>query len=171
MPIAKKLLNYLDHAKVKYEVVDHKKVYTALDSAETQRLKPKQVVKTLVMKVDGDYMLALLPASRNLDKGKFKKTVNNYLKDLKKQFPEVKLAKKIDFAKEAWMKKNLVGKVGATPPFGKMLKVNMFMDSLLFPEKSLILNSGEYTQSLEMKTKDFLKLEEPFKGSFSQAKK
>ena len=36
MAIPKKLLKFLDENKVKYEVVEHRKVYTAHDSAKTQ---------------------------------------------------------------------------------------------------------------------------------------
>lgn len=169
--IPKKILNYLEKEKVKYEVVDHKKVYTALDAANTQKIKPQEVAKTLVMKVDSDYMLALVPANKNIDKKKFKVTVNKYLKKLQKDFPEIKLAKKVDFAKEAWMKKNLAGKIGSIPPFGKLLKINLFMDGSLFTKKHIYLQSGEYTQSIKLTPKNFIKLEDPFKGSFSQAKK
>ena len=70
------------------------------------------------MKIDSEYCLALLAANKNLDKSKFKKALNIWAK---KQ--ELKAYKKIDFAKEPWMKKNLPGKIGATPAFGKLLKM------------------------------------------------
>lgn len=156
MAIPQKVLNYLDKNKIKYEIVKHRKVYTALDAAQTQKIKPQLVVKTLVMKIDKDYCLALLPANKNLDKAKFKKITKS---------------RKIDFAKEPWMKKNLPGKVGATPAFGKLLKLTVFMDSSLYKSKDLILNTGEYTESFKIKTKQFIKLEEPIKAQFSKSKK
>lgn len=156
MPISKKIIKYLEDNKIKYFVADHRKVFTALDSASTQQLKPNLVVKTLVMKIDKGYGLALLPASKNLDKAKFKKAAK---------------AKSVDFAKEVWMKKNLPGKVGATPAFGKLLKLTVFMDASLYKNKELILNTGEYTQSFVVKTNQFIKLEEPIKAAFSKPKK
>lgn len=156
MSIPAKVINYLKKNKIKFEIIEHRKVFTALDSAQTQKIKPLQVVKTLVMKLDKDYCLALLPASKNLDKAKFKKATK---------------AKKIDFAREPWMKKNLPGKVGATPAFGKMLKLSVYIDGTLFKLKELILNTGDYTQSFKIKTKDFIKLEEPIKANFSKSKK
>ncbi|MFH1537240.1 MAG: YbaK/EbsC family protein [Patescibacteria group bacterium] len=157
MAIPKKLLKFLDENKVKYEVVEHRKVYTAHDSAKTQKIDPKTVVKTLVMKLDKDYALAMVPANKNLDKAKFKKLA--------------KPAKKVDLAKEAWMKKNILGKVGATPPFGSLMKLPVYIDAPLLKNKELIVSSGEYTESIKIKTKDFEKLEPDFiKGSFSQKK-
>lgn len=166
MAIPAKLTKYLEQHKIKYEIVEHRKVFTALDAVHTQKLKPQLQVKTLVMRLDNDYALALLTANRNLDKGKFKQTVNKCAKQAKQ-----KAIKKIDFAKEAWMKKHLIGKVGATPAFGKLLKLPVYMDSLVYKNKQLQINSGEYTASLKISLKDFVKLEMPVKGSFSMAKK
>lgn len=161
MSIPQKIIKYLDKNKIKYEIVGHRKVYTALDSAETQKLKPQLVAKTLVMKMNNDYCLALLPANKNLDKNKFKKAA-------KKVNPKIK---NVDFAREPWMKKNLPGKVGATPAFGKLLKLPVFMDKALCKSKNLILNTGEYTESFKIKTNQFVKLEEPVKAQFSKSKK
>lgn len=167
MSISKKLLKYLDDNKIKYEIEEHRKVYTAWDAAETQKVKPQEVVKTLVMKMDSDYALALIPANKNLDKNKLKKVINTWVKKQE----EMKPYKKIDFAKEVWMKKNMLGKVGATPPFGSLMKLPVFIDGGLTRATNLIVNSGEYTESIKLKTNAFMKLEEPVKGSFSKAKK
>ena len=118
------------------------------------------------MKADSDYLLALVPANRNLDKQKLLKTVNAQ----RKKSGE-KNYKKIDFAKEAWMKKNLPGKVGATPPFRELLKLDLFADSLLLKGKKIYLGSGEYTNSIRVNASQYLKKESPVKGSFSKSKK
>ncbi|MBU0671301.1 MAG: YbaK/EbsC family protein [Patescibacteria group bacterium] len=158
MAIPKKLLKFLDDNKVKYEILEHRKVYTAFDRTETQKQDPKIVVKTLVMKLDNNYGLALIPSNKNLDKAKLKKAAKPAFK-------------KVDFAKEPWMKKNVLGKVGATPPFGSLMKMPVYIDASLLKNKDLIVNSGEYTESIKLKTKAFEKLEPEFiKGSFSQKK-
>jgi Ala-tRNA(Pro) deacylase len=163
--IPKKLLDYLENNKIKYEVIEHKTVYTAMDVAATQHLKPEQVVKTLVMKLDKDYALACLPANKNLDKAKFKKVVNGWRKKIGE-----KAVGKIDFAKEAWMKKNILGKVGATPPFGKLLGLPLFVDSAVLRNPKIVVNAGDYDYSLRLTSKAFVKLEEPVKGVFGKKK-
>lgn len=165
MAISKKIIKYLDDNKYKYEIVEHKTTYTAWDTAQTEKIKPQEVAKALVMKADSDYVLALLPANRNLDKQKLLKTINAARKKMK-----FKSCKKIDFAKEAWMKKNLPGKVGATPPFAKILKVDIFVDSLLAKNKRIYLGSGEYTNSIRVNTGQYFKIENPVKGIFSKKK-
>ena len=165
MAISKKILKYLEDNKYKYEVVEHKTTYTAWDTAQTEKIKPQEVAKALILKIDNDYALALVPANRNLDKKKLLGIINAARKKAK-----LKACKKIDFAKEAWMKKNIPGKVGATPPFAKVLKINIYIDSLLAKNKRIYLGSGEYTLSIRVSTNQYLKVEKPVKGNFSVKK-
>ncbi len=180
MAISKKIIKYLENNKYKYEIVEHKTTYTAWDTAQTEKIKPQEVAKALVMKADGDYVLALVPANRNLDKQKLLKVINSarkktihpveYRGAVSRQGGIFHRARKIDFAKEAWMKKSLPGKVGATPPFAKILKIDIFIDSLLAKNKKIYLGSGEYTNSVRVSTGQYLKIEDPVKGSFSKKK-
>ncbi|MCK4919058.1 MAG: hypothetical protein KAS01_01595 [Candidatus Pacebacteria bacterium] len=166
MAILKSLQNLLEKSGVKYEVIDHKTVYTAHDSAETQHIKPQEVVKTLVMKISSKkHILALISANKNLDKKKLLKEVNTWLKK-----EEEKAVKTVEFAKEAWMKKNMKGKIGATVPFGSLAKMTTFVDKNLLKNKDLIINTGDYTKSIKLATKKFLELEDVVKGIFSEVK-
>lgn len=165
MPISKKILKHLDDNKYRYEIIEHKTTYTAWDTAQTEKVKPQEVAKALVMKADNDYLLALVPANRNLNKRKLLKIINAQAKKAGE-----KNYKKIDFAKEAWMKKNLPGKVGATPPFGKILNADVYVDSLLAKSKKLYLSSGEYTLSIRVDASQYMRIEKPVMSSFSKAK-
>lgn len=155
--ILRSLIKFLDGQKIKYDTIEHKTVYTALDAAQTQRIKPEEVVKTLVVKIDNTPALALVSAKSNLDKNKLKKVAK---------------VKKVDFAKEAWMKKNLQGSVGATPPFGAIYKLPVFVDGALLKQKILYVNTGDYKYSLKIARAGFEKgLGDFNKDSFSVAKK
>ena len=166
MAILKSLQNLLEKNGVKHEIIDHKTVYTALDSAETQHIKPQEVVKTLIMKIDSKkYVLALISANKNLDKKKLLKEINKWLKT-----EEEKAVKTVEFAKEAWMKKNIKGKIGATVPFGSLEKMTTFIDKSLLKNKDLIINTGDYNKSIKLATKKFIELEDTVKGIFSEAK-
>ena len=175
MAVLKSLTNLLEKTKVKYQIIKHRTVYTALDKAETLHLDPKSIAKTVVVKIGrGKHILALIPANKNLDKIKLKKTINNWLKKTakvegaKKTWEKVK---EIGFASEAWMKKNIKGKIGATPPFGKLFKIPTFIDRSLLRAKKIIINTGDYEHSIEFATKQIEKVEEMIRGGFSQAKK
>jgi len=166
MPANQALLKLLDKNKIKYEILEHKMVYTAFDLARTLHLDAKQIGKDLVIKVDSEYVVAIISATRNLDIAKLKKVINTQRKKEGK-----KAAKKIVFANEVWMKKNLKGKVGANPPFGTLQKLPLYLDKALIKVKKMIVNGGDYTFSVILSPKQFIKLEKPILGSFGKAKK
>jgi len=144
MAIPQKIIKFLDKNKVNYEIIKHRTVYTAFDKAATLRVAPKIIGKTLVVKLDKNPALVLIPANKNLDKQKLKKIAK---------------AKSIDFIKEAWMKKNLKGiKIGAVPPFGNLWKLPTFADKGLFRNQKIIINTGEYAFSIKIKAGDMKKL-------------
>jgi len=144
MAISKKIVNFLERAKVKYEPIRHKTVYTAHDKAATLRIPQKIVGKTLVVGLDKGLALVLIPANKNLDKGKFKKAAG---------------AKKIDFVSERVIKNKLKGvKVGAIPPLGSLWKVPTFIDRSLLKMPKIIINAGDYNWSIKISPATFKKL-------------
>lgn len=166
MPVSKALINLLDKNKIKYEVLEHRKVYTAFDLAKTLHLDPKQIGKDVIVKVDGDYVIAVIPATKNLDVQKLKKLIN-----VQRKKEGRKAAKKVNFATETWIKKRMKGKVGANPPFGTLQKLPVYLERALMRVPKMIVNGGDYTYSISLTPKQFVKLENPVLGSFSKAKK
>ena len=166
MAIPKKIIIYLDKSGYKYEIVNHKTTYTAWDTSQTKKVRPQEVGKTLALKGDREWFLVLLSANRNLDKKKFLKFLNG----IEKKNGQ-KLTRKIDFANESWMKKNIkIGKLGAVPPFSEIFKKEIFVDKLLLKNKKIFLSSGEYESSFRIQTSQFVKKEKMILGNFSQKK-
>ena len=155
---ARKFIDFLEKAKVKYESIKHRTVYTAYDKAQTLKVPQKIVGKTLIVKFDKDIGLVLIPANKNLDKGKLKKVAK---------------VKNVDFVKEAWMKKRLIGaKVGAIPPFGNLWKLPTFFDKSLMNQPKIIVNGGDYNWSIKINPASFKKLiPDLVIGSFSKSRK
>jgi prolyl-tRNA editing enzyme YbaK/EbsC (Cys-tRNA(Pro) deacylase) len=169
MPISKTLQNFLDKNEIKCEAIEHRTVYTAHDKAATLHIKPNMVGKTMTIVFDKkNYALGLIPANKNLDKKKVLKAFNA----LRKKSGE-RAFKKIDFAKEAWMKKTFKGvDVGATPPFGLLYDLPFFIDNSLSKQTKIIINAGKYELSFKISPANLLKLNlDTIKGSFSMAKK
>ena len=145
MAIPKKVLNYLDKAKAKYEVISHKTVYTAHDLAATLKEKMNNIAKTLLVKVDKKYILIVLPAHKRLD-----------LVALKKYYK----AKKAEIVKEGMMKKLFNIKPGTLTPFGALHKVDVLFDKTLARADKMVVRAGSYTDSLRVKIKDLMELED-----------
>lgn len=157
MAIPQKIIKFLDKSRVKYKILKHKTVFTAFDKSQTLKVPEKIVGKTLVLKANGNLILALIPANKNLD---FKK-IKSIIKE-----------KKIILGSEKLIKNKLKGvKVGAVPPFGNLWKIKTLVDKCLRKEKKIILNSGDWNFSIEISPKDLQKLVPDLVwGSFSKKK-
>lgn len=177
MAMLKSLEKLLKDAKIKYEIVKHKTVYTALDKAKTLKLKSKEVAKTLALKLGAgktvQYVLVTIPADKNFDKEKFKKLFNDWAKKAAKIENKVfQAVKQIDFAEEKWIKKNIFKTKagGAAPPFGSLFKIPSFIDKSLLKVKKLVVNAGGFEESVKIAGNQLEKVEKMIKGSFSKKK-
>ena len=170
--IPQKLIKFLDDNKIKYEIVQHKTVFTAYDKAATLKVKPSLIGKTLVLKTDKELAVALLAGNKNLDKNQFKKVLNVWTRR-RQGFggQRKKTVKSIEFVSERVMKNKFKGiKIGALPPFGNLWKLPTFIDRGLIKEKNIFVNTGIYENSFKISPKIFEKLNY-IKGVFSKAKK
>jgi Ala-tRNA(Pro) deacylase len=149
--ISKSLEKLLKLNKVKHEVVEHRKVFTAFDAAETQHEKLSEVAKAVLLKGKKNLYLAVLPAGNNCD-----------FKALSKLSGD-----KLSMAKEKDIEKNMKTKVGLIAPFGSLYKLPIFIDKKLLKNKKINLPAGSYTESVVLSVKDYLKLENPVQGSFA----
>ena len=151
MAIAKNLEKLLKLNKIKYEVVEHRKVFTAFDSAATQDIEETEVAKAVLLKGKKNLYLAVLAAKHNCDF----KAVSKLAED------------KLSMAKEKDIETKLKTKVGLIAPFGSLFGIPMFIDKKLLKNKKINLPAGSYTESIEMSVKDYLKLENPVQGNFA----
>jgi Ala-tRNA(Pro) deacylase len=158
MTISPKITNKLNEAKVKHEIVEHKKVFTAYDAAATLKVKLEQVIKPLLVKADKEYHLVLLPAHKNLD---FKKLA----KILKIHHSKVQLPK------EKVMTEKFKVKPGAISAFGSIHKLPVIVEKDILKIKEAIFPTGSFVESLKMKVKDFMEMEKPTIGIFGIVKK
>lgn len=150
----KKIEQHLTTNKADYEVVPHRTVFTAYDLAATLKEKLENIGKTLLVKADKKFVLVLLPAHRRLDLAKLKKHLN---------------VKKIVIAKEKEMAAALKIKPGALTAFGSLHNVEVVADKAILKAKHLLFGTGSFTESIRMKARDFLRIENPTTADISSA--
>ncbi len=151
-----KVLKALQKAKVKFNKIEHKVVYTAHDAAATTKRKLSEIAKVVLVKVDKNLALVVIPAGKYTDLAKVKKALK---------------AKKISLASESDITKYLKTKVGLLHPFGNLYRIPTLLDKSLTKAKKMVAAAGSYTHSVEMAIKDFEKLVQPVKGIFSKSKR
>ena len=171
----KKLEKFLAGNKIKYELHEHKKIFTAHDEAQTQHIKIKEIAKVVLVKITpsppasqaralragtslfakegGKYALVVIPAQKYVDFKKVKKGLK---------------VKKVSMAKESDITKILKTRVGLIHPFGNLYELPVLLDNYLGKQKKLMASAGSYTESIELKVRDFIKLAQPIKGAFSK---
>ncbi|MBI4250138.1 YbaK/EbsC family protein [Candidatus Uhrbacteria bacterium] len=156
MPLSKKLTKALDAARVKYDTLKHRVVYTAFDLAATLHVPLTQVVKTLLIKTDKGLAVALLSAASQLDSKKLGKVAS---------------VKKVSIPTEREMVKKIKVSKGPLSSFGSLYKLPVFLDRKLLKQKRLVLSGGSFKESVLVHVKDFLRFENPIVGVFGVPKK
>lgn len=156
-PIPKKVDDFLKASGGKLELIEHKTVYTAYDKAATLKVKPVIVGKVLVLKSDGEPVIVLVGADKNLDIEKIKKTLK---------------VKKIGFLPEPAIKEKFKGiDPGAIPPFAGIWGVKVLADKGLLSQPKIVLSAGRYEWSIALTPAVFKKLSPDLViGTFSKAK-
>ncbi len=66
MPVTK-LKEFLDREKVKYVTIRHSPAFTAQEIAATAHIPGKELAKTVMIKIDGQMAMVVLPASYRIN--------------------------------------------------------------------------------------------------------
>lgn len=152
MPIAK-LKAFLDENNIRYVTIKHSSAYTSQEIASSAHVSGKEFAKTVMIKIDDEMAMAVLPASFQVDF----KLLNEIFKNQK-----VSLATESEF-------KNLFPdcEVGAMPPFGHLYDLDVFVAEILRKNKEIVFNAGSHKELIRMSYKDFERLEQPAILKFS----
>ena len=147
MPILRKLREVLDQTRISYEVYNHPLAFTAQEIAATQHMSGREMAKVVILKIDGSFVMAVVPAGRlvNLRKVRLGLGVEN-----------VALATEDDFA--AFFPEC---EIGAMPPFGNLFGLPVYVDPVLEEDEWIFFNAGNHYQTVRMKYRDFKELVRP----------
>ncbi|HTX86659.1 MAG TPA: YbaK/EbsC family protein [Candidatus Nanoarchaeia archaeon] len=160
IPVA--LIKYLETKGISPKILEHKTVYTAIDAANTLKRKMDEIVKSLLVKADNYYYIVCLPANQNLDFAKIKSAIE------KETGIKVKT---VQIPSEKAMQEILKLKNQAVTAFGGYHQLPILAEKKLAGIKQAIFSSGSFNHSLELRMKDFLRLENAVLASFGINKK
>ena len=158
MAVSRKLTTFLRKSRVTYKTLKHKQAFTAQEIAGVQHVPGKQVVKSVLLKSDKGFCLAVLPAINLVDFAKLKTILR---------------AKKVSLATEGEIAKIFPDfEVGAMPPFTALgsdgASVSLLADAILKEDKEIVFNAGTHTETVKIKFKAFEKLAKPKFASFGK---
>ena len=146
MPV-KKLKDFLDSHGVKYVTIGHSRAYTAQEVAASSHISGKELAKTVMVKIDGEMAMAVLPASRSVDFNLLKQTLG---------------AKNVELAAEQEFQDMFHEcEVGAMPPFGNLYSMKVYVSKSLTEDEQIAFNAGTHTELIKLAYKDFKNLVKP----------
>jgi Ala-tRNA(Pro) deacylase len=111
------------------------------------------MAKTVIVDVDGELAMAVLPSDQYLDPDKLRQALNA---------DSVRLAPEEDF-KDRFP----LCEPGGEPPFGNLYNMKVYVDDTLLSEDWLAFNAGTHTEVIKMGMGDFLRLSEAQSCSFA----
>ena len=153
MAVTKRLVDMLEKEGVKFERATHPEVYTTQEVAAVQHERGRCVIKTVVVKADGDFVLAAVPAALKVDVEALGKLLGA---------KELAVAEEHEFA-ELFPD----CEVGAMPPFGNLYGLPFWLDRRLTTCERLVFNAGTHTDTIKMGFADFERLASPEVGEFA----
>jgi Ala-tRNA(Pro) deacylase len=150
---ARKLKQYLDNEGIKYVSLIHSTAYTAQEVAATTHISGKEMAKTVIVELDGEMAMAVLPANRKI-----------VLQDLR----EVTGCDQVKFASEDDFKRMFPDcETGAMPPFGNLYGMEVYIAESLTQNDEIAFNAGTHTEVIKMRYADFERLVHPRVVSFT----
>jgi len=144
---AQSLKSFLDTNHVKYTTISHSPAYTAQEVAASAHIPGKELAKTVIVKVDGEFAMAVLPASKHISLSRLRTAAGAgdaeiaTEEEFEKLFPDCEL--------------------GAMPPFGNLYDMPVFAAKELTEDEEIAFNAGSHTELVQLAYRDFDKLVHP----------
>lgn len=145
--ISTRLKQFLDDNGVGYDVMHHDPAFTAQQLAARLHVPGREFVKVVVVKLDGSFALAALPAPLRV----------NF-----KLLAQGAGAKKCQLASEAEFQQLFPDcELGAMPPFGNLYNLPTYVDQELTADENIVINAGTHAEALRLRFADFSRLARP----------
>jgi Ala-tRNA(Pro) deacylase len=144
---AQQLKSFLDSNRVKYTTITHSPEYTAQEIAASAHIPGKDLAKTVIVKVDGEFAMAVLPASMHVSLSRLREAAGAgdaeiaSEEEFEKLFPDCEL--------------------GAMPPFGNLYNMPVYAAEQLTEDDEIAFNAGSHSELVQLAYSDFDKLVHP----------
>ncbi|MCS7235402.1 MAG: YbaK/EbsC family protein [Armatimonadota bacterium] len=146
MTCRERLESYFRENGVPFRVDWHPLAYTAQEVAAVEHVSGYLVAKPVIVRCDGEFLMAVLAAPQRLDLAKLQQLVSK----------PCRLAEESEFAP-------LFPdcEVGAEPPFGNLYGLPVYVDRRLTENPEIVFRCGSHRETMRIPLKDFERLVRP----------
>ncbi|TLF52777.1 YbaK/EbsC family protein [Halomonas urmiana] len=142
-----RVTRHLDEQGVKYVILQHSPAYTAQEIAEAVHVPGRHFAKSVLVKIDGRFALAVLPATDRVDLQRLAQSVG---------------AQAVELAEEADFQRCFPGEEpGAMPPFGNLFDLEVFVSPHLAEADLIAFNAGSHREVMQLSYSAFDRLVKP----------
>jgi Ala-tRNA(Pro) deacylase len=143
MPIASTLHRYLAAENIQYDEISHDPTMSSNRTAEACHVSGDRLAKAVVLRHDGRYMLAVVPASHHLK-----------LSDLR-----ARLGADIDMANETEISRLFADCArGAVPAIGTCYGLDIIVDDSIQTQPEVYMEAGDHETLLHLSQAQFARL-------------
>ena len=144
---AQRLQAFLDDNQVKYVVITHSRAFTAQEVAAATHIPGKELAKSVIVEIDGEMAMAVLPGSQRVDVRLLRDAVG---------------AKEVTLARESAFRDRFPEcDLGAMPPFGNLYGMPVYVADSLAEDEEIGFNAGSHTELVKLSYRDFERLVQP----------
>jgi Ala-tRNA(Pro) deacylase len=148
-----KLDELLTSRHIPFERLHHRPVYTANRIAQVLHVPGKEMAKTVLLRGDQGYVLAVLPATHQVD-----------LEQLRQDMGEPRM----EMASEEDMERLFPDcERGALPPFGSLYHLPTLVDDSLAEDEQIVFEGQNHEEAIRMRYCDYEAMEHPRRGHFA----
>jgi Ala-tRNA(Pro) deacylase len=143
MSISKTVQWYLDSHEVSYEILQHPHSHSSSETADAAFIWEDQLAKTVLFEDECGYVMAIVPASHQVDLRKLETELHRQLilaaeRELPQIFPDCEL--------------------GAVPPLGGAFGIPVVYDDRLRRLSSVYFEGGDHRELVYMGGPEFIEL-------------
>jgi Ala-tRNA(Pro) deacylase len=142
------VVRYLDDQGVRHEIIEHRTTHTAVAEARAAGVPPEDAAKTIALRDEQGYRLAVIPASARLDLGKVRALLG--------------AGKALRLATEEEMASDFEDfEVGALPPFGPLLPAAEILDRRLLEHERILCSGGDHRHGVLVDPREIVRVADP----------
>jgi Ala-tRNA(Pro) deacylase len=151
--LPERLRQLLESSNASYDVLTHRRAYTASATAEAQHVPGREMAKVVMLEDEAGPLMAVVPAPYRVSVEALRTATRR---------PELRLEREDEFV-ELFPE----CEIGAMPPFGNLYGVPVWVDERLAADKFIVFNAGDHEHTVRMAYSDFERLVAPREAAFS----
>lgn len=152
--IDEEIIEFLKHNGVTYELREHEAVFTAPQMADYLGTSEQRIAKSMILKSDGGYALAVLPGRLKIDFNRFASVLG---------------VEKVSLAPIPEAEKIARCSVGSVHPFGNLVNLKTYFDRHILSLDFVYFNPGSHTKSIKISTDDLVRIVKPTLADFTRS--